>query len=124
MKINITGRHLAITDAARSQIEKRIGRVDRLLHDSVVSAQCTVSRERGAYLFDVTIHARGDHMLHALARSTRLTTAVSIAADKVGQQAQKLADRWKSRRRTPAAVRSGRAPGRAGRSAPAIEPGA
>ena len=105
MKLNITGRHLEITAAARTHIEKRVGRIDRLLHDSAVSAQCTVSQERGVYVFDVTMHARADHMLHAVARSARLATAVSLATDRVGQQAQKLADRWKTRRRAPMTVR-------------------
>jgi len=105
MTITITGRHLDITTAARAHIEKEIGRIDRLLHDSAVSAQCAFWRERGAYVFETTVHARADHMLHAVARSARLQTAVSLAAAKVSQQAQKLADKWKTRRRVPAPVR-------------------
>ena len=104
MKISITGRHLEVSEAARAQIEKNVGRIDRLLHDSAVSAQCAFWEERGAYVVEITIHARADHMLHAVARSTRLAAAVSLAFDKVGQQAKKLADRWKTRRRTPAAA--------------------
>ena len=105
MNISITGRHLEISEAARAQIEKKVGRIDRLLHDSAVSAQAACWQERGAYVFEVTIHARADHILHAVARGPRLTAAVSLAVDKVGQQAQKLADQWKTRRRVPVATR-------------------
>jgi ribosomal subunit interface protein len=118
MKISITGRHLEISEAARAQIEKKMGRIDRLLHESAVSAQCTFWQERGAFVVEITIHARADHMLHAVARSPRLPAAVALAVEKVGQQAQKLADRWKTRRRVtpasrPPAVRRTRRPERA-----------
>ena len=87
MQTVITGRHLEITAAAHSQIAKKLGRIDRLLHDSAVSAQCIVSHERGVYVFDLTVHARADHMLHAVGRNARLATAVVQATDRVAQQA-------------------------------------
>jgi ribosomal subunit interface protein len=105
MKISITGRHLEISEAARAQIEKKVGRIDRLLRDSAVSAQCAFWEERGAYVCEVTVHARADHMLHAVARSPRLPVAVSLAVARLAQQAKKLADRWKTRRRAPVVAR-------------------
>jgi putative sigma-54 modulation protein len=38
-------------------------------------------------------------MLHGLGRHAQLARALSMAADKVAQQAQRLKDRWKTRRR-------------------------
>ena len=118
MKIGITGRRLEISESARARIATKVGRIDRLLHDSAVSAQCTVRLERGTYVVEVTVHARADHMLHAIARGARLPAAVTLAVDKVAQQAQKLADRWKTRRRAPAAkAATARAPRRKRRAA-------
>ena len=101
MKLSITGRHLAVTEAARQQIDTKLERLERLLSGSAVSAQCVLSQQRGLFVCELTVHARGDHMLHALGRDAQLPRAVTLAAERVGQQAQKLKDRWKTRRRTP-----------------------
>jgi putative sigma-54 modulation protein len=100
MKLTVTGRHLEVTDAARQQIDTKLQRLERLLNDSAVSAQCVLWRERGVVVCELTVHARGDHMMHALARNARMPTAVSLAVDKVVQQAQKVKDRWRTRRRS------------------------
>ena len=98
MKITITGRHLEITDAARRQIDRKLTRLERLLNDSLVSAQCVVSQQRDLYVCEVTLHARADHILHGLGRDPLMTRAVTLAVEKVTQQAQRLKDRWKTRR--------------------------
>ena len=99
MRLLVTGRHLTVSDAARQDIERRLGRIDRLLDDSAVSAQCVVSRERQMHVCELTVHARGDHMLHGVGRGSRLSVAATAAIAKVEQQAHKLKDRWKKRRR-------------------------
>jgi putative sigma-54 modulation protein len=99
MKLTVTGRHVAVTEAIRTDITKRVGRLHRVLNDSAVSAQCIISRERQSFICDLTVHASGDHMLHAVGRDSRLATAVTQAVERVGQQAHKLTDRWKTRKR-------------------------
>lgn len=99
MKFTVTGRHLEVSEAVRKQIDKKIQRLERLLNDSAVSAQCVLAQQRGVFVCELTVHARGDHMLHGLGRHSQMPRAVSLAADKVAQQAQKLKDRWKTRRR-------------------------
>jgi putative sigma-54 modulation protein len=99
MRLVITGRHVTVSDVARQQIERRLRRLDRLLDASAVSAQCVLWQEREAFVCELTIHVRGDHMLHAVHRHGRVTTATAGAVDKVAQQAQRLKDRWKTRRR-------------------------
>ncbi len=99
MKLTVTGRHVEVTGAARQEIEKRLQRLERLLNDSAISAQCVVWRERGEYACELTTHARGDHMLHGVGRAPQLGPAVSAAVTKVSAQAQRLKDRWKTRKR-------------------------
>jgi putative sigma-54 modulation protein len=99
LRLVVTGRHLTVSDTARQDIERRLRPLERLLDDSAVSAQCVVSRERQMYLCEVTVHARGDHMLHGVGRGSRLPIAATAAIAKVEQQAHKLKDRWKKRRR-------------------------
>ncbi len=99
MKLVVTGRHMTVSPAAHEQIKRQMRRLQRLLGDSAVSAQCIIGREGKDYSAELTLHARGDNMLHATARHAQLATAVSGAAKKVGQQAQRVTDRWKSRRK-------------------------
>jgi ribosome hibernation promoting factor len=102
MRLMLTGRRIAITDAIRQQVDTKLQRLERLLNDSAVSAQCVIGRQRQLFVCELTVHARGDHMLHGLGQDARLAGAVTAAVDKVGQQAQRLKDRWKTRRRAGA----------------------
>jgi putative sigma-54 modulation protein len=99
MKLIVTGRQLAVTEAIREDIDKRFRKLERMLNDSAVSGQCVLAREKRGFICDITVHARGDHTLHAVGRHPQLSAAVGAAADKIGQQAHKLADRWKRRRK-------------------------
>ena len=122
MKIIVTGHQLEVSEATRVLIGRRLGRIERVLYEGAVSARCTASRERGQYVFEATLHARADHMLHGVGRSTRLATAVAGAFDKVGLQAQRLADRWKTRRRLPVAARTRQPAPRARQAARSAKP--
>jgi putative sigma-54 modulation protein len=99
MKLIVTGRHVEVVGAARQDIDKKLRRLERLLGDSAISAQCVVWRERADYVCELTVHARGDHMLHGLGRGSQIPPAVSQAVTKVAKQAQKMKDRWKTRKR-------------------------
>jgi putative sigma-54 modulation protein len=100
MKLSVTGRHLTVSAATRNEIAKKLDRLERFLNDSAVSAQCVVAQERQAFVCEITVHARGDHMLHGVGKDTRLSMAITAAAERVTQQAKKLSDRWKTRRKT------------------------
>jgi putative sigma-54 modulation protein len=100
MTLTVTGRHIELSPLVRQQIEARCAKLERLLNDSAVSTQVIVTRERQGIVCEITLHARGDHMLVGVGRHQRLTTAVGTAIEKVKQQAQRLTDRWKRRRRT------------------------
>ena len=99
MTLTVTGRHLTVSESTRADIGRKLQRLRRVLNDSAVSAQCILARERQVFVCELTLHARGDHMLHAVGRHARLPAAVTSAVEKVSQQAHKLSDRWKTRRR-------------------------
>lgn len=100
MTLTVTGRHIELSPLVRQQIQSKFTRLERLLNDSAVSAQCIVERERAQIVCEVTLYARGDHMLVGVGRHERLMTALGTALAKVKQQAQRLSDRWKKRRRS------------------------
>jgi putative sigma-54 modulation protein len=116
MKLTVTGRRLAVTDATRDQIERKLRHLERLLGDAAVSAQCVMSQERQALVCELTVHVSGGHTLHGLGRAVRAVTAVAEAVEKVVQQAQRLTDRRRAQRRParrPVRVAAGGAGGRA-----------
>ena len=103
MKLTVTGRQIDITDAHRNAIHKKVSRLGRVLGSAALSAQAIVARERALTICDLTVRARGDHVLHARARGKRFHEALAAASDRVYRQAKTLADRWKSRRKGAAA---------------------
>src|SRR5262249_18426712 len=106
MKLTVTGRHVAVPEATRSDLTKRLGRLERVLSNGIVSVQCVIGKERQAFVCDLTVHARGDHMLHAVGRANRVDAAIQQAVERAGQQAKRLADRWKTRKRANGRVSS------------------
>ncbi len=100
MTLIVTGRHIELSPLVRQQIQNKFTSLQRLLNDSAVSAQCIVTKERQGIVCEITLHARGDHMLVGVGRHERVITAVGEAVEKVKQQAQRLSDRWKTQRRT------------------------
>ena len=99
MRLELTGRHVTITPAVRKAVEQRLARVTRMLNDSIVSVQVVIAKEKFRHRVDMTLHARGDHMLHGEGAGRDLSTALAGAAEKIEHQAQKLKSKWTERKR-------------------------
>jgi putative sigma-54 modulation protein len=109
MRLELTGRHVDITPVLRRLVDRKLGRLERLLNDSAVSAQVVLTREKRGRRADITLHARGEKFLHGIGESANWETSVSRAIDKIVQQAKKVKGKWQTRkriasRRTPMAV--------------------
>jgi len=99
MRLELTGRHLTITQGTRTLVEERIAHTLRLLNDSAVSAHVVLTRERTRIRAEVTLHARRERFLHGEATGPDLALALGAAADKVDQQARKLKGKLNERKR-------------------------
>ena len=87
MRLELTGRHLAITPATRALVEERLEYTLRRLNDSAVSAHVVLTRERARIRAEVTLHARRERFLHADATGSSVELAINAAADKIDHQA-------------------------------------
>ena len=105
MRLELTGRHLEITDSVRRVVETKLARLERRLSDSAVSAQVVLSSEKGGRRVDITLHARGEKFLHGTGRGVSVPVAMTDVVDKLTQQAQKVKGQWQTRKRR--APRSG-----------------
>jgi putative sigma-54 modulation protein len=112
MRLELTGRHFDITPPLRQLIERRLGKIERLLHDSAVSVQVVCSVEKYRHVVDMTVHARGDHMLHGVGQGSNWPTALKGASEKIEKQARRLKTKWTTRKRraTGAGVLAGAPP--------------
>lgn len=115
MRLDITGRHVTITPPLRSLIERRLGRLERLLNDSAISGQVVLTKEKYRHRAEIVIRARGDNTLRGLGEGTTWPLSLRQAAEKIEQQAQKVKGKWLERKR--------RVPGsRVAEPGPAAEP--
>jgi putative sigma-54 modulation protein len=110
MRLVLTGRNVAITPPLREQVTKHLDKLERVLNDNAVSAQVVLTRERYRLLTDITLHARGDHMLSGVGAGTTWPLSVKNAVEKVEQQARRVKEKWTTRKRR-------------GRSEKQLEPG-
>jgi putative sigma-54 modulation protein len=99
MRLELTGRHVTITPVVRKAVGRHLVRLERMLNESIVSVQVVITREKFRHRVDMTLHARGDHVLHGQGSGRELRVALSTAAEKIEHQAQKLKSRWTERKR-------------------------
>jgi putative sigma-54 modulation protein len=105
MKIEVTARRLAIEEKAKDTIEKRLGKLAKVLPREA-DAKVVVRPEKRGFLVEVTITAR-QRTWAAEAVAADQLTAVQNALDKVAAQAKKTKARVKEEKKhTVSAVRS------------------
>jgi putative sigma-54 modulation protein len=105
MRVELTGRHVEITPPLRRLIDRRLAKLRRLLNDAAVSAQVVCSRQKYRHVVEMTVHARGDHMLHGVGQGDTWQAALRQAGERLEKQAQSLKERWKERKRRATGVR-------------------
>lgn len=99
MRLDITGRHVAVTPALRQLITGRLARLERKLNDAALSAQVTVTKEKYRHKVEIALHTRGDHTLNGMAVANSWHLAVPAAITKLEQQAKKLKGKWSENKR-------------------------
>jgi putative sigma-54 modulation protein len=119
MRTLVTGRNVEITPGLRQLIDRGLAKLDRLLNDTAVSAQVILRQERHRHVAEVTIHARGDHMLHGLGQGTGWQASIKEALGKIAKQATRMKSKWHERKRQAAGARAVVPPERSAETAPA-----
>jgi len=99
MRLELTGRHVEITPNLRRLVEGKLAKLERMLNDSVVSAQAVLTREKHRHRAEITLHARGEKFLHSVGSTGAWESSLADAIEKLGQQAQKVKGKWQGRKR-------------------------
>jgi len=106
MRLVLTGRNVEISPSLRQLVDRRLAKLERMLNDSMVSAQVVLTLEKYRHVAEVTVHARGDHILHGMGNATTWPASFTQALEKISQQAHKLKDRWTRRKRRGGGARA------------------
>ncbi len=99
MRLELTGRHITITNTVRRLVAQRLAPMLRMLNDSAVSTQVVLTQEKTRVHAEITLPARGEHFLHGEATGRDVQTALGAAAEKVDRQVQKLKSKWSKGKR-------------------------
>ncbi len=110
MRVELTGRHVEISPGLRRLVERKIQKVQRIVNDAGVSAAVVVTKEKINNVVELSLHARGEQFLHAVAKATSWETATSDVVAKVLHQVEKMKGKWQERKRRGPAARSVRTP--------------
>jgi putative sigma-54 modulation protein len=94
MRLELTGRHVRITAPLKRLVDERLQKLDRLLHDRVVSMQVVLCTDKSRPRAEINLHARGEHFFHATGSGATFEIAVNQALDRINQQARKLKSKW------------------------------
>lgn len=99
MRLTLTGRQVHITAGLQRLVEKKMARLDRVLNTTAVSGQVELELEKFRRVADITVHARGGHILQGRAVTTSWGESVAEAVDRIVQQAATLKGKWEKRKR-------------------------
>lgn len=99
MRLELTGRHVEITPALRVLVNRKLSKLDRLLNNRAVSAQVVLTLQKSRHRTEITLHARGDHILRGFGEANGWQASLAAAVEKLTQQAHRLKDKWARQRR-------------------------
>lgn len=110
MRVELTARHLVISPSLRSLVTRKSAKLERHLSDAGVSAAIVLFKEKLLHVVEITLHARGEQFLHAVAKGGTWATALTDAVAKVLHQADTVKGKWHERKRRGVAARSVKRP--------------
>ncbi len=97
MQVNITARHLELTQALADYVQKKVERCERYL-DHLVWAQVILSVEKYRQEAEIVIHA-SKMTFRSKEESLDLYAAIDLAVDKIEKQLKKHKEKFKINRR-------------------------
>ena len=87
MNIQITGRHVDVTDSIKSYVDEKIGKVGQYF-DNITSAKVILNVEKETQLAEVIITVPGNEFV-AKADDKDLYVAIDLLEDKIASQLKK-----------------------------------
>lgn len=87
MQLTVTGHHIDVTEALRSYVGTKLGRLERHF-DHMTDIHCVLTVEKLIHKAEATVHIAGG-TLHADAVEPNMYAAIDALADKLDRQVLK-----------------------------------
>jgi putative sigma-54 modulation protein len=110
MRVDLTGRHVEISPGLRRLVERKLQKVHRQVNSAGVSATVVVTKEKTQNVVELSLHARGEQFMHAVAKAGAWETAMTNVVSKLLHQLEKTKGIWQERKRRGPAARSVKTP--------------
>jgi putative sigma-54 modulation protein len=110
MRVDLTGRHVEISPGLRRLVERKLQKIHRQVNSFGVSATVVVTKEKVHNVVELTLHARGEQFMHAVAKADVWETAMTNVVSKVLHQLEKTKGIWHERKKRGPAARSVKTP--------------
>ena len=88
---------------SESAVRSHLHELRQVLGSGVIE---TVIGRGYRFIAELTVHAKGDHILHGIGNTASWSTSLTAAVQKVLQQAEKMKGKWEARKRGSAGPRA------------------
>ena len=95
MKIQITGRHVEITEAIKAYVEEKVGKIEHHF-DNIIGTKVILSVEKDRQIAEAIVNVPGTEIV-AQADSTDMYAAIDMMEEKLDRQVRKHKDKMRSR---------------------------
>ncbi|AUW94733.1 MAG: ribosome-associated translation inhibitor RaiA [Sulfobacillus thermosulfidooxidans] len=96
MEVIVRGKNVEITDALKDYVDKKLGKMDKLLHPQDVTAHVVLGVEKGRHIVEVTIPIHG-MILRAEESGSDMYASIDLVTDKLERQYRKFKTREKKK---------------------------
>ena len=93
MQINITARHIRLTQSVRNYVEEKLAKAEKYFNH-IVWAQVVLSVEKQVHEAEILLHA-GRQTFRVLGKGADLYSAIDLASDKIDGQLKKYKERMR-----------------------------
>lgn len=92
MRIITRGKNIEVTDALKTHVEKKIGKIERYF-DENTEAQVTLSVVKDTHAVDATLNLKGGLLLRGEVKSPDMYASIDMVAEKLERQIRKYKTR-------------------------------
>lgn len=103
MKINVFGKNVALTDALKNTVDKKVGKLDKFFHQDV-EVKVVLSVEKNRQNVEITIPFNGT-ILRADETSTDIYYSIDDAVDVIERQIRKHKTKLQSKKHTGESIK-------------------
>jgi len=104
MQLEIKGKNLDVSDTIRTYAERKLGKLDRLMHpDAWVEIELAVEKNPSVadnQVAEATVGLKG-HILHAREASADMKASIDALTQKLTRQVRETREKQDAKRRTP-----------------------